>query len=303
VGSAASSILAARVLGDAAKVPVVDTHMHVWASDRARYPFAHPYVPKAELGGDGTVEVLLRDMDANGVTHCILVQVIHHGWDNSYVADCVTAHPKRLRGHGLIDPTDPNVAAKLEYWVRERGLAGMRFSPLYYKGRDDWMTSAAHHATWKKAEQLGAIFNFFITTPQLPKLEVMIQRYPGTRVIVDHLGQLDLKAADPEPELRHLLALARYPNVWVKVSELTSVSRSGKYPFTDAYPWVKRVHDAFGPDRLLWGTGYPGATRADFRRPTLADELILVREKIPFFTASDREKILGTNAAKLWKLT
>jgi predicted TIM-barrel fold metal-dependent hydrolase len=164
------------------------------------------------------------------------------------------------------------------------------------------MTSGAHRAAWKTAESLGAIFNFFIRTQQLPKLEVMTRAFPGVNVIVDHLAQLDLKADDPNRELSKLLALARYPRVWVKVSELTSISKSGKYPFVDTYPWVRRVYEAFGPDRLLWGTGYPGAARLRYGRPTLERELLLVREKLPFLSREDREKILGGNAARLWKL-
>jgi predicted TIM-barrel fold metal-dependent hydrolase len=61
------------------------------------------------------------------------------------------------------------------------------------------------------------------------------------------------------------------------------------------------VYDAFGPDRLLWGTGFPGATRAQAGRPALADELALIRRDIPFFSATDREKILDRNAAQLWR--
>ena len=87
--------------------------------------------------------MLIEDMDRNGVTHSILVQVIYHGWDNSYVADSLKAHPDRVRAHGLIDPTDPKVADRLEYWVKEHGFSGMRFSPIYYldgdKGGDGWL--------------------------------------------------------------------------------------------------------------------------------------------------------------------
>ncbi len=81
------------------------------------------------------------------------------------------------------------------------------------------------------------------------------------------------------------------------------MSKSHEYPFPDALPWIKMVYDAFGPSRLLWGTGYPGASRAFYKRPTLAAELALVREKIPFFTPDDQRKILGENAAALWRLT
>ena len=275
--------------------------MHVWSNDPERYPFSHPYNAQFKAPpAPGTVEMLVEDMAENGVTHCVLVQVIYHGWDNSYVAHCVKRYPQKLKAHGLIDPTDPRVAEKLEYWVKEHGLAGMRFSPIYYKGKDAWLNAKSTHALWKKAAELRAVFNFFIATTQLSKLEDMVRRFPGVRVAIDHVSQIDLGARDPLPEMKRLLALARYSNVWVKISELTSVSKSGKYPFKDAYSWVKRVYDAFGPDRLLWGTGYPGAARASYQRPTLKEELALIRDEIPFFTAEDREKMLGRNAAALW---
>jgi predicted TIM-barrel fold metal-dependent hydrolase len=297
--AAAAAALPARAAAD--RPPLIDTHMHVWKGD-ARFPFAHPYLKDYKPPRTAaTVEILLKEMDEFGVTGCVLVQTINHGWDNRYLVHCVQTAPKRFRGHGLIDPTDPKVADKLTYWMREHGLAGMRFSPIYYEGKDDWLTSDAHKAMWQRAGQLGAVFNFFIATPQLPKLEQMVGRYPDVKVVIDHLARIDLKAADPLPEFQKLLALAKYPNVWCKVSELNIVSPSGKYPYRDTFPWVKRMYDAFGPDRLLWGTGFPGVTREEAGRPTLQAELDLIRKEIPFFTAEDREKVLGRNAAKVWR--
>ena len=140
-------------------------------------------------------------------------------------------------------------------------------------------------------------------TARGPKLEDMVRHFPRVPVVIDHLARVNLKVASPLPELKKLVALARYPNVWVKVSELNILSPSGKYPYKDTFPWVKRVYEAFGADRLLWGTGFPGATRAQAGRPGLREELALVREEIPFFSAEDREKVLGRNAAKLWGFT
>ncbi|MEO1999629.1 MAG: amidohydrolase family protein [Planctomycetaceae bacterium] len=287
--------------------PVVDTHMHVWAADVKRFPFRHPYQPQmrsAKIGA--TLERLVAEMDTFGITHCILVQTIYHGWDNTYTAHCVQQFPKRFKGHGLIDPTDARVADKLKYWMTERGLSGMRFSPIYYQngqhGGDDWLTSPEHHRLWKTAGKLQAVFNFFIGPNQLPKLGEMAQRFPEVRVVVDHLGQMDLAADDAEDQIRKLLSVARHPNVFVKVSELSSVSKSRTYPFPDAFPTIRRVYDAFGPDRLLWGTGYPGAVRAAYNRPSVTDELAMIRTHIPFLTVDDRQKILGENALKLWQI-
>jgi predicted TIM-barrel fold metal-dependent hydrolase len=285
--------------------PIIDAHMHVWANDQKQYPFAHPYAKDYQgMPHEGTVEMLIEDMDRHGCTNCVLVQTICHGWDNTYLADCVKRYPKRFQGHGLIDPTDAKVADKLEYWTKEHGLSGMRFSPLYYQngknGGDDWLDAPDTHRLWRKAEQLGSVFNFFIGPKQLPKLGKMVQAHPNVRAIVDHLSQMDLSAENPEPDFRLLLAMAQYPNVWVKVSELSSVSKSHQYPFTDAYPYVNRVYETFGPERLLFGTGYPGTARAAYQRPTLDKEIELIDKEIPFFTKDDREKILGRNAAKLW---
>jgi predicted TIM-barrel fold metal-dependent hydrolase len=285
--------------------PIVDSHMHVWANDQKRYPFAHPYAEDYKgMPHEGTVEMLIDDMDRHGCTHAVLVQTICHGWDNTYLADCVKRNPARFKGHGLIDPTDARVADKLEYWTKEHGLAGMRFSPIYYQngthGGDDWIDAEHSQRLWRKAAQLGSVFNFFIAPGQLPKLAMMAGAHPEVRVVIDHLSQIDLGAENPEPDFRLLLAMAQYPNVWVKVSELTSVSKSHKYPFRDAYPYVKRVYETFGPDRLLFGTGYPGSARGAYGRPTLVQEIDLVDKQMPFFTAKDRDKILGRNAVKLW---
>src|SRR4029077_5933061 len=117
-----------------------------------RFPFEHPYDRKFKPPGiAATVELLVEEMDQNGIDYCVLVQTIYHGWDNRYTAHCVKAHPKRFRGHGLIDPTKPDVAEKLDYWVREQGLVGMRLSPIYYlknHGGDAWLNAKSSYPLW-----------------------------------------------------------------------------------------------------------------------------------------------------------
>ena len=78
------------------------------------------------------------------------------------------------------------------------------------------------------------------------------------------------------------------------------MSPSKSYPFNNAMPYIEQVYQAFGSDRLLWGTGYPGATRTEFQRPTLKRELELVKEQFRFMSALDKRKYLGLNAKDLW---
>ena len=303
--AAATGTLASPLKAARNTVPVIDAHMHVWSDNMDPFPYSHPYnenfTPPEHAA---TAEILIEDMDNHGVTHCILVQTIFHGWDNSYTSHCLKRFPNRFRAHGLIDPVDPNVADKLDYWMSEHGFSGMRFSPIYYlrdsNGGDAWLTSEAHHRLWRRAEQLSAVFNLFISSTQLPRLALMIERYPGVKIIIDHMSQIDFSKQDAQQELDNLLRLASYPNVWVKISELSSTAPTKVYPFEDALPWMMQIFNAFGPDRILWGTGYPGICRADYNRPTLSAELALVREHFTFLNNESRDKYLGINAAQLW---
>ena len=303
--AAATATLATSLRAAQERTPVIDAHMHVWSDNQDPFPYAHPY-SKGSTGvkNPASADILIEDMDNHGVTHSILVQTICHGWDNSYTSDCLQRFPDRFRAHGLIDPVDPDVADKLDYWMSEHGFSGMRFSPIYYQngqhGGDDWINAKETHQLWRKAQELGAVFNYFIAPKQLPKLEKMLIAFPKMPIVIDHLSQLDLGVRDPNPDLKLLLNLAKYPNVWVKVSELSSVSKSGEYPFRDAFPQLKQVYESFGPDRLLFGTGYPGSAREAYDRPTLRKEIDLILKEYTFLQDQDRQKILGKNAARLW---
>ncbi|QDU80839.1 4-sulfomuconolactone hydrolase [Polystyrenella longa] len=278
--------------------PIVDTHMHIWANDFAKYPVKEG---TKEPDVEGSAEMLIEEMDQHGIDYCVLVQVIYHGWDNSYVADVQAKYPDRFRTQGLIDPEDPNVAEKFSYWIEQRGLHGMRMSAIYYEDKEDWITSPAHHQMWQCAADLGAVFNFFIKTHQLPKLEEMIKEYPEVKVAIDHFAYLELGKENTAEELEKLLRLAQYPQVYCKLSEMSSISLTKEYPYTDSVPVVKQVFDAFGAERLMWGTGFPGSSRAHYQRPKVEEELDLVRKHLSFLNDDDKRKILGENAYKLWQ--
>jgi predicted TIM-barrel fold metal-dependent hydrolase len=276
--------------------PVIDSHVHLWSMDTARYPFNPPEANYPRPKDDGSVELYLDEMKRYHVDKTVVVSPRQYGWDNRYVADCVRRFPDLFIGHGLIDPHDPENAAVLEREVRENGLAGMRLSPIYSHD-DPWLNSPANYALWRKAGELAAVFNVFLADTQLPQLEDMVKRFPSVRVVVDHLGRPEILPRKPWVQNDYLLRLARYPNVWVKFTELYTASKNKVYPYRDVHPFGHMVYDKFGSRRLLFGTGFVTRTR----RIPLADELRLIREEIPYFTERDKERILGRNALDIWK--
>jgi L-fuconolactonase len=278
---------------------IIDTHVHVWEIDPPRYPIG-PTAPNWTNLPDepGTAQELLADMDANGVDWAVLVQTSWSTWDNGYIADSVAAHPERFVGHGLINPLDLDNTALVSYWVEQRGLVGFRFHPMYY-AEMDVLTLPANRSLWEELERVDAVIQFHMRAGDAHQVAEIATRHPTLRLIIDHMGypQVDGDIQDFEP----IVALARFPNMYYKLSDVKGRSNQ-PFPFEDMHPFIRRLHNAFGADRTVWGTGYPGHHRIKHNWLALADELRLIREGIPFLSEEDKEQILGGTAARLWGL-
>lgn len=275
---------------------IIDTHVEVWTLD-PKFPFNHP-----ERGEELKVEIAapienqVEQMRDFGLRYGVLINPRYFGWDNSYIAHCLKTHPNLFVAHGLLDPRDPKVAHKLRYWVKEHGFQGMRFSPIYHP-ESTWLNSKEHYPLWREAEDLGAVFNFYIAPHQMPMLEDMAGRFPGVKIVVDHAGKPDLKSPDCWPEFRKMFRLSRFPQVWISNSEPYEMSELKRYPYEDTLPFYKAIYEEFGGQQLVWGTGYP---RPRWELP-MDKELEFVDTYCDFYSAADRERLLGKNALGIWK--
>ncbi len=275
--------------------PVVDTHMHVWKIDPPRYTLEKTLADVPLPTEDATIEELRIDNAAAGVTHTVLVQPSTSGWNNRYVVESAVAHPSQFAAHGLIDPDVRANAEDLRRWMAA-GMAGFRFNMVRDKD-PAWIGAPRNHALWEAAQDLGAVINVQMHPPQAWRLLEIANRYPGVKVIVDHLGKPDITEPPPYNDFSNILALSDLPNLYVKVSALSLASRTKEYPYRDVFPWVKMLYEAFGASRLLWGTGYPGARRT----LPLEQELAIVTEHLPFLLEDDKQWILGRTAMTIWR--
>ncbi len=99
----------------------------------------------------------------------------------------------------------------------------------------------------------------------------------------------------PPEELDSLLTLAQFPRVYCKITHTWLLTKQA-YPYRDTWDLVKRVYDAFGPDRLMWGTDWP----ISGNKLTYGQALELVRDEMDFLTTEDKDWILGKTIERLW---
>ena len=285
---------AAAGLAEESRRLIIDTHLEVWTID-PKFPFHHPEHPEAKPDIGAPIENEVEVMRDYGLRYAVLINPRDYGWDNSYISYSLDKYPDRFVAHGLINPEDPKVVERLRYWVKEHGFQGMRFSPLYHPN-SRWLNSKAHYPLWREAERLGAVFNFYILPHQMPMLEDMAGRFSGVKVVVDHLGEPDLRGPDPWTDFRKMFRLKKFPQVWISASEPYEISLEG-FPYSDTWPFYKAVYQEFGGKQLVWGTGYP---RPRWESP-MEKELVFVDSVLDFYTREDRELLLGKNALRIWK--
>ena len=275
---------------DSDAVRIIDPHVHVWKND-SRYPWPKEVTKPPK--DDALPSTLLDLMNAHGVEKTVIVHVIHYRWDCRYAGDTINAHPDKFMGVCRVDPTAAGAADDLTRWVRDYGFRGVRLSPAADKS-GDWIKDREQmDRIVGKAAELKVPLCVLCPVTRIPDVARVIDRHKDSLdVCIDHM-------ADSPPEkpdvLKKLLALAKYARVFVKISHLWSLSKE-KYPYKDTHDQVKRLYDEFGPERLMWGTDWPGVEAYC----GYAKALALYRGELTFLTDADRHWILGGTALKLW---
>jgi len=283
----ASSIAFASIPN--APYSLIDSHVHVWQTD-SRFPFAPG--AKVPANVDASPSSLLEKMQSNGVSKTVLIQVIHYRWDNRYLVDVLRTHPGRFAGVCRVDPLDPAASDHLSYWT-EQGCQGVRLSPAA-DASGDWIRRQQMSDLWKRCEDLKIPMTLLLPVSRLPDIVPLLEKYPGVTTVIDHMADCPV---DDARGFQLLRSLARYPKVYVKISHPWSLSKL-PYPYLDVAVMIAGLRDAFGADRLMWGTDWP-------IKPDLLSyerRVALYRDHMPFLSKNEQREVLAVTAARVWRL-
>ena len=263
---------------------IVDSQVHIWGAHTPERPWPQRAAPQrpVPLGADD----LLREMDAAGVDRVVVVPPSWEGDRNDLAIAAALAHPGRFATMGRLDPAAPGARGSLAAWRKQPGMLGLRFTfhtpilaPLLTEGHMDWV--------WAEAEKAGVPIYVLVPHSMVHLIDRVAQRYPGLKLVMDHLALSSTKKDEAAfREFDQLLAIAKRPNVAAKASALPSYS-TDTYPYRSLHGYLRQAYDAFGPQRLFWGT--------DLSRSPIPyrQHVTLFTEEIPWLAAADKEWIMG----------
>jgi predicted TIM-barrel fold metal-dependent hydrolase len=265
---------------------IIDPHVHVWKHD-PQYPFAEgAHVPDR----DATPEMLLDLMKANGVSKTVIIQVIHYKYDNRFLADVLKRYAGTFQGVCRVDPSNPAAPDHLSQLVQQ-GFRGVRLSPSG-DASGDWIRGPLMPSLWKRCSDLKVPMTVLAPITRMPDVAALLEKLPELTVVIDHMADCPI---DQPAQLEKLIALRRYPKVFVKISHTWSISKQA-YPWLDAQEYVKRLHQAYGPQRLMWATDWPIIEGYS----TYDKALRVVRDEMQFLNSDDRQWMLSKTIERVW---
>jgi predicted TIM-barrel fold metal-dependent hydrolase len=223
-----------------------------------------------------------------GVDHAVVVHPEPYQDDHRYLEHCLKLGKGKLKGTCLFFAEKPDSPAKLKELAKALPLVAARIH-AYNPDRLPPFGKPELKALWKAAAEAGLAVQLHLEPRHAEGFEPLIKEFTGTRVFIDHMGR---PFQGTEKEHAVVLKWARFDHV---VMKLSAVPEKGKYPHRDPQPVVKKLTEAFGADRLMYGGGFgAGATGKSYRA-----ERERVAALLEHLTEADRAKVLGGTAAKI----
>jgi L-fuconolactonase len=273
---------------------VVDAHVHVWdlsAHDHGWMP------PDSPIRRDFDLADLRSTVAGTPVERVVLVQVINdtdetrafleHARTDEFVAGVV----------GWIDLGRSDVDEALDAVADGGALVGVRHQALAEADPAAWLRSPAVQRGLAALDARGLPFDLMIRPEHFPAAVESVRAHPSLRFVLDHLGKAPIAAGQVEPWASGLRRLADEANVCCKLSGIHTIAAPNA-PFADLEPFIEVALDAFGPDRLLFGSDWPVSLQA----APYADVVGTATRACAALSPAERSAVLGANARDVYGL-
>jgi predicted TIM-barrel fold metal-dependent hydrolase len=275
---------------------IIDIHPHIISDDEKRYPPAPLFGKRSDWSQErpSTVQSLIANMDAAGVAKAAVVHSsTTYGFDNSYVVDGCAMYPDRLVAVGSVDMLDDKVDAVIRGWTG-KGLAGLR---IFTGGSTkDFDPSELDHPksfrAWDTLAELGLPMCIQTGPIGLPQVTMLARRYPTVNIILDHLGRPDVLDGPPYANAASLFAMADLPNIYLKLApRIFGDVKKGKASAETFFP---RLSQAFGANRMAWGSNFPTSPGS------VSDILAEAQACLACLSEENRSWVFGRTAQHLY---
>jgi L-fuconolactonase len=275
---------------------IIDAHQHFWDVSRGDYGWLRP--DNARLYRNYLPPDLAPLLSHNEVDATILIQAAPSEAETRYLFQLAHAHSFVAGVVGWADFESPEADERIGKLVEDgqKKLKGLR--PMIQDIQDpDWILGLELDAAFSSMIRHRLVFDALVRPSQLDALLKRLLRHPDLRVVLDHAGKPSIAQREFDPWARCIGRLARDTAASVKLSGILTEA-GARTSFEDLRPYIERIFETFGSERVMWGSDWPVLNLAS----SYADWLTMSREWIRLLAPGAEKAILADNAVRMYQL-
>lgn len=276
-------------------MPKIDAHQHFWIFDPVRDSWINDEM--AVIQRDFLPADLEPVLQQNGIDGCVAVQADQSEIQNDFLLDLANYNDFIKGVVGWVDLRADNIEERLEYYSMFNLMKGFRH---VLQGEADraLMLNADFMNGIGKLNKYGFTYDILIFPDQLPYVSEFVAAFPDQKFVIDHIAKPYIKDKKIDDWAADMKKLAQYQNLYCKVSGMVTEADWHHYHPADFMPYMDVVFEAFGADRLMFGSDWPVClVAADYT--AMKD---IVEQYTAALSTSEQENFWGRNAAKFYNL-
>ena len=272
----------------------IDSHHHFWNYDPIEYDWIGD--DKAQLRRDFGPSDLRAALDDAAIDGAVSVQARQTVEETRWLLELASHHDWLCGVVGWVPLCEPNLGAVLDEFGAHPKLKAVRH--LVQGEPDGYSDRADYNDGIRALKQYDLIYDVMVVERQLPQAVAFVDRHPEQSFVVDHIAKPRIKAGEMEPWATHIRELARRENVVCKISGMATEADFQNWTADDLKPYFEVALEAFGPNRLMYGSDWPVCVAATGYSRWAAT----VREWTRGFSPSESADFWGGTATRIYRL-
>lgn len=273
----------------------IDAHQHFWKYDPVRDSWINEEMQniRKDFFPDD-LKPILRKHQFDG---CVAVQASESMKENEFLSELADESPFIRGVVGWIDIFSNEVEDQLELcsiWPQIKGFRNI----LQHRQVRDCMLQPEFIKGLRTLNKYGYSYDLLVLADQLPYVKELVAQFPNQKFVIDHIAKPDIKNGHLQEWSRWMAEIARYENVSCKISGMVTEADWKIWCDEDFYPCIETVVEAFGTERIMYGSDWPVCLVAASYEETLG----IVQDYFASFSENEQEKFFGGNAVEFYNL-
>ncbi len=273
----------------------IDAHQHFWRYNADEYDWIDDSMSimcRDFLPGD-----LRSELDGAGFHGSVAVQARQSLEETRWLLELAASSPQILGVVGWVDLQSPDVRLQLREFAGNPKLVGVRHI-VQGEPDDRFMLRPDFMRGINALEEFDLAYDILIYPKHLPVAAELVRHFPRQRFVLDHLAKPSIKAGTIQAWDSGIRELARFPNVFCKLSGMLTEADWKNWKPEHMKPYLDIALKCFGPERLMIGSDWPVCTVAASYSQTMS----VVLDYFSNHASDVQEAVFGGNALRFWEL-